>query len=235
MTPEDRTRIFEQLTVVLTSDFLADFHTVLSEAYAVTKFTPEQANNEIRNTMLHCARVCAAETVEEAEENIKQARWHIDLAKRDCFKILILTIHESIKTILEITEYRYSTIKNADRNRLRDILRTFGMLLKKDWDPDPKNRHDPDLTDEFEAVYRDIIDFEAHILIAYPVTRTTRSTAYRIWLKVSRIANNIGFWIVSIFILAILSSPLMPQTIKTHYNTSVKYIFCKIASDTSCK
>jgi hypothetical protein len=232
MTPEERVRIFDQLSTVLISDFQNDFHQVLAEAYAVTSFTPEQANNEIRNAMLHCARTCAAATMDDAQKNIEEARWHIGLAKRDCFQICILKIRENIERILEITEYRYKTIKTADRERLKAIALASKALVKRAYDP--TTRQDQNLTDEFEAVYNEISDFEEHILRAYPVTRTSRGMAYRAWLKAAKISNSVGLWIIGVFIIAILSSSIMPQGIKVYYNQGMKYLFCRITSNSFC-
>jgi hypothetical protein len=113
MTPQERSDALERLSDVLLTDFEQDFNDVLAEAYAVVGRTPDQANNEIRNTLIHCARVFGATTVQDADSNIAQARWHIDLARRDCFKICILTVRENLVRVLDTYEYRYKTILNG--------------------------------------------------------------------------------------------------------------------------
>jgi hypothetical protein len=215
MTPEERAQVFAKLSVVF-----------------VTSFTPEQANNEIRNAMLHCARVCAATTTKDAEENIDQVRWHIGLAKRDCFKICILKTREKIEKILDITEYKFKTIKTADRKRLREIALKTKALVKRAFDP--TTRQDQKLTAEFESAYDDISDFEEHVLTTYPVTWTARSAAYGVWLRISKIGNRVGLWIVGAIIIAILASPIMPESMKAYYVGVMKFLFCRIAADPFC-
>jgi hypothetical protein len=230
MAPEERLRIFDQLSAVLISDFQKNFHDVLAEAFTATAFTPEQANNEIRNTLIHCARVCAAETMDEVEKNIEQARWHINLAVRDCFQICILQRREDIVRILEIAEYRYGAIKHPDRQRLRHIDSKMEELLKKE----VIAREDQNLTSEFEASYKDICDFYKHVVETYSPTARVRSIWFRTRLKIWRVIDRTGTAIVGLIIVAILSSSFMPPKVKAYYNAGMKHLFCKIASDASC-
>jgi len=233
MTSEERAQIFEQLSTVLISDFQKNFHTVLAEAFTATTFTPEQANNEIRNALLHCARVCASDTVEDARKNIEQTRWHINLAVRDCFQICILQMREDIMHTLEVWEYRYGTIKHADREHLRAINSKVAELLKKELDP--LTRQDENLTSAFEEAYMEICDFYKHIAETFPPTVIRRNVWLKAKIKAWRFVDRLGRVVIGFVIVAILSSSFMPASVKEYYNQGVKYLFCRIASDISCK
>jgi hypothetical protein len=232
MTPEQRQGALDRLSDMIVKDFQQDFNDVLGEAYAVTGRTPEQANNEIRNTLIHCARVFAATDVVEADFNIAQAKWHVDLARRDCFKICILAVREDITRVLDIYEYRHQTIRNSDRQRLKGVLGQMKGLLKKE--KVAETRHDPTITRDFETLYDDITEFEEHVRTTYPVTRTASNVARRMWMRTVKTANTIGFWIVAALLIAILASPIMPEPVKNYYHQTMKILFCKISTSAMC-
>jgi hypothetical protein len=113
------------------------------------------------------------------------------------------------------------------------VLSRIKTLVKKE--RIAENRHTPTITNDFEQLYDEITDFEEHIRTSYPVIRTTRSVARAVWMRIVKIAQTVGGYVMAALLLAILASPVMPEGVKEYYHRTVKILFCKISSDPTCK
>jgi hypothetical protein len=231
---EERARLLEGVATVIVDDFYGDFHTILSETYAVTGFTPDQANNEIRNILLHLAQVCRAEEVAVAEHNLEQARWHIDLAKRDCFKICILDRCEKIAVLIDVVELKFGTIRASDRRRFNSIKQTLQQLIRQD--KQEEGNQELRLASAYEASYREICELEEHICATYTPASITKLRAFfarsrRIFVHVG---NRLGLIVLSAVVIALLSSPWLPAWVRAPIDNTFLYAACRMSSHPLC-
>src|ERR1700722_4867729 len=94
----ERRAVESPVLSIIIDDFGKDFQDVYSYAVTVLELAPEQANNEVRNALNHIVRALAAQTMQEANQNLGQSEGHIERARRDCIKLAVIHVHEQIKS-----------------------------------------------------------------------------------------------------------------------------------------
>jgi hypothetical protein len=129
--PEDEQREIESRAkeLVLT-DFRDEFQSIYSYAVAVLEVVPEQANNEIRNALNHISRALDGNSLEDAKSDLKKAEGHIDRAKRDCFKLANIHLHEQLRSDFLDIEVIEGAVPLSVRQRLA-VLEQRGVDARK--------------------------------------------------------------------------------------------------------
>jgi hypothetical protein len=142
---------------VIEKDFHVDFTEAWATTVALTETIPDQANNEIRNAFNHLARALKSETEEDAAGNIREARSHLDRAKRDCLKISVIYVHESVQSLIWYVEHNHGLVPENIRIRRKTLTierksiysdETMGLAV----------------SDRLEALLREYADLESHII-----------------------------------------------------------------------
>jgi hypothetical protein len=88
--PPSKEDTYQKVLRVIEDDYLNDFYEIFEFTLRITNEIPPQANNEIRNALNHLARAVGNPAGSSVPEELRKARRHLTLAKRDCLKISIL-------------------------------------------------------------------------------------------------------------------------------------------------
>jgi hypothetical protein len=81
---------------VIEEDYYADARIIFERTQQTIRSIPAQPNNEFRNCINHLGRACIAGTDDECDLEIEKARWHLEAAKRDCYKLAIKYLEEHL-------------------------------------------------------------------------------------------------------------------------------------------
>jgi F0F1-type ATP synthase assembly protein I len=117
----ERRAVESRVLSIIFDDFGKDFQDVYSYAVTVLELAPEQANNEVRNALNHIVRALAAQTMQEANQNLGQSEGHIERARRDCIKLAVIHVHEQIKSDMLSIEQIEGALPISLRTRLKTI------------------------------------------------------------------------------------------------------------------
>lgn len=78
----------------------------LSVVTSIAEQYPEQTDNQVRNAMTHYGRALyEVDSLEEAQEEISAAESHMKRGTRDAYKIILIIIHDEIRTLYESIIY----------------------------------------------------------------------------------------------------------------------------------
>jgi hypothetical protein len=123
LNPEEKEAIGRIVLKIIEDDFHGDLAEAWSFAVALTETIPEQANNEVRNCMTHLGRAIAAPDRGSADREISQASNHLERAKRDCLKIAIIAMDETLGSNVMLIEDSYGLLPRNVRDRIKRIKR----------------------------------------------------------------------------------------------------------------
>jgi hypothetical protein len=163
MSDEEQRDIFARARTLILVDFHQEFQHLYSYAITVLELAPDQANNEIRNALNHIARAMCADSVESANENLRQSKGHIDRAKRDCIKLANIHLHEQIKSDLLNIEAVEGAVPFSIKQRL-STLEHRGAAARR-----AEANGDPDVVDSLADVFADLKGFRDDIHQQYAV------------------------------------------------------------------
>ena len=117
---------------VVRKDFYEDFMEVYAMVVSTTETHPEQVNNKIRGALTHLAR--ALDRGDGCSEEVQKAQAHINRAKRDCLKVIIVQKHKAITPSEKVMN------NVVHRGRLRAPVLSFALcytgrdrVLNKQW------------------------------------------------------------------------------------------------------
>ena len=153
LSDEQQRDILARITDIILRDFHTDFEDIYSYAVTVLELAPEQANNEVRNALNHIARALLAGEMVSADENLLQAKGHIERAKRDCVKLAVIHLHEQAKSDLLSVEMTEGAVPMSVKARLRTIERAGAAARRAEADGEQ------DILDKYGAVLADLKEF----------------------------------------------------------------------------
>lgn len=121
MDSQEKENIGKAVLSIIEHDFLDDLTQVMGLLVSKTECVPEQANNEVRNALNHLARAYTAENPSEADDNLSKARSHIERAKRDCLKIILIYSNNEIERLMHYCQERCGFIHDRHVIKHREI------------------------------------------------------------------------------------------------------------------
>lgn len=132
LTEQEQKHVEDTVQKVIQKDYFEDFLDVYGTTISIAESHPEQVNNEIRNALTHLARSYYCESLHDATSEIKQARDHIERAKRDSLKLSIITKRDQIQSEIFRIEMSEGAIPQALKLKLREIEKTRKKAFKNE-------------------------------------------------------------------------------------------------------
>lgn len=167
---EQQREVLSRVKQLIIEDFHDDFQEVYSYAVTSLEVVPEQANNEIRNALNHIARALTANDPAEVDNNLAQAKGHIERAKRDSLKLALIHLHEQIKSDLLSIEIVEGAVPMSLRTRLKTLEAAVVNTRRAETDGDAN------VTDMMGEAFADLKIFrdDLHAQFTVPTERRTR-------------------------------------------------------------
>lgn len=108
---------------ILTVDVADELHTFYAEVVAAAEKHPEQANKELRDAVTHMGRALGADDYSRAEEQLRQARGHVERAKRECLKMALVFADDRLRRLCQEVRLEHGRV-GANYLTRRKNLRT---------------------------------------------------------------------------------------------------------------
>ena len=114
----------------LRDHFLNDFMVAYGLCISITQQHPSQANNELRNAMVHFSRSLHPEAYIEitnasqgidTDEEFQSAVKHLRRGKRDCYKMVLFQLGDELASAFTAIEIAHGIVDPALKRRLREI------------------------------------------------------------------------------------------------------------------
>lgn len=178
LSPENQRDALSRVRQLILEDFHSDFQEVYSYAVTALEIAPEQANNEIRNALNHIARALTANDDQSADDNLRQAKGHIERAKRDCLKLALIHLHEQIKSDLLSIEVVEGAVPMSIRTRMK-TLETAAVKARQ-----AESDGEANVTDLMAGVFADFKNFRDDLHEQFTVPSTQRTLVQQFLFRV---------------------------------------------------
>jgi hypothetical protein len=194
LSKDEEREVLSRVRKLILEDFHEDFQEIYSYAVTTLEIAPEQANNEIRNALNHIARALTADDMAHAEDNLSQARGHIERAKRDCLKLALIHIHEQLRSDLLSIEIVEGAVPMSKRTRLKSLENSAKQARMAESDGEAN------VTNMMADVFADMKTFRDDIHAQFTVPSGQRTFIQRLIFK---IRHNLGVFISGVLVAAL--------------------------------
>lgn len=209
---EQQREVLSRVRQLILEDFHEDFQEVYSYAITSLEVVPEQANNEIRNALNHIARALTANDPELVDENLAQAKGHIERAKRDSLKLALIHLHEQIKSDLLSIEIVEGAVPMSVKTRLKTLENAVINARKAETDGDAN------VTDMMGDVFAELKTFRDDIHTQFNVPSKQRTKLQRL---IFRIRHSFAVFITGfvVGVVAGIAANFGTDLIHAHFST----------------
>ena len=190
MTEPERARVLSEIGAILRDDVHEELMNFFAAAVALNEKHPEQVNNEIRNAFTHFARALAADSCDDAEEELRKGRSHIERAKRDTLKLAVIAIRDRIKNLCGEIKLLNGRLAPAFVVRRDELTARRRQLLRKEISGEKSF-----LTD-FIRLFNDADQLELELLGEFNMVESNSSPFKRYLIHARRQAVGLAFGVI---------------------------------------
>lgn len=202
LTDEQKARVGNAILDLINRDFHEDFADVFATTVSIIERIPQQANHEIRNALNHMARAHDAPSLDEALQEIRLARGHIERGKRDCLKLSIIHKRRQLATMLERIEAKYGYVDGEFRALFRAVEVKRRDALKAE------NRGAERVSPALEDILVDCLTLEKKLTERHVVPSAAATALRRFGWRLRRYAGSLALGtaagVVSAFVFALV-------------------------------
>ena len=162
------------------SDFINGLQKTYAFAISIVEQHPQQVNNEIRNALTHLGRaIKATDDIVEAREEIAKAKGHFERAKKDCYKLAVIRLHERILENIALIEFTEGVINGTYKKRLQAIIKDREQAFIEETG---NNTSGSSLL--YHNVAMDLLDLEEQINNNYASPKTNTASIRRYFMTI---------------------------------------------------
>ncbi|MEX0739191.1 MAG: hypothetical protein WD071_07610 [Pseudohongiella sp.] len=195
--------IQDQITSIIHDDYLNDFLDIYGVTISIAEKHPEQVNNEVRNALTHLARALIPD-IPDPQQEIEDAKKHLQRAKRDCLKLSIIHKREQLVSSIYRIELTEGTLRRAIKTKLRAIETKRKDIFRRESAGEP-------VVDELRSILADALELGDILLEDYQEIGVIISNAKRLARKCFRFLWNACATLFVTLLISYLVLILLPE------------------------
>ena len=136
----------------LQEEFIDNFMDAYGLNLSISDIHPEQANNELRNAIVHLSRGLLNENC-QIDSELEKAKSHIERGKRDCYKLSIIRKNDDLWSAIHAIEISEGTSLTKQREMLKRIGERKRNIYKNETLGHP-------VANDYQTILADMLDIE---------------------------------------------------------------------------